>query len=226
MTCYGIGMLLCLILPCRSLRVCAPHSMPSRCAQRRGLARGHCRARLRRCWSRRCIRRSHAGEVVRVVVPWVPHSDSNSICAWTATHGCSRMLVAVMGVLVVLYARYYMSPADPVPRFFAFLLAFTGSMLGIVLSGNLIQLVVFWELTSLTSFMLIAYWYHREEARRGARMALIVTAAGGMCLLLGVSDAREHRRRLRPRSRARRGRRIRAHPLVPARAGYSSWSGR
>ena len=59
-------------------------------------------------------------------------------------------------------------------------------MLGIVLSGNLIQLVVFWELTSLTSFMLIAYWYHRAEARRGARMALIVTATGGMCLLLGV----------------------------------------
>ena len=81
-----------------------------------------------------------------------------------------------MGVLVVLYARYYMSPQDPVPRFFSFLMAFMGAMLGTVLSGNLIQLVVFWELTSLTSFMLIAYWYHRADARRGARMALIVTA--------------------------------------------------
>ena len=57
-----------------------------------------------------------------------------------------------------------MSPADPVPRFFSFLLAFMGAMLGIVLSGNLIQLVMFWELTSLTSFMLIAYWYHRGGA--------------------------------------------------------------
>ena len=91
-----------------------------------------------------------------------------------------------MGVLVVLYARYYMSSADPVPRFFSFLLAFMGAMLGTVLSGNLIQLVVFWELTSLTSFMLIAYWYHREDARRGARMALIVTVGGGLSLLLGV----------------------------------------
>ena len=96
------------------------------------------------------------------------------------------MLVSGMGVLVVLYARYYMSAADPVPRFFAFLLAFMGSMLGVVLSGNLIQLVIFWELTSLSSFMLIAYWYHREDARRGARMSLIVTVAGGFALLLGV----------------------------------------
>ncbi|MEP6606508.1 MAG: monovalent cation/H+ antiporter subunit A, partial [Nitrosospira sp.] len=96
------------------------------------------------------------------------------------------MLVTVMGTLVVLYARYYMAVQDPVPRFFSFFLAFMGSMLGVVLSGNLIQLVVFWELTSLTSFMLIAYWYHRLDARRGARMALTVTAAGGLCLLAGV----------------------------------------
>ena len=96
------------------------------------------------------------------------------------------LLITVIGTLVVVYARYYMSPADPVPRFFSFLLAFMGAMLGIVLSGNLIQLVVFWELTSFTSFMLIAYWYHRADARRGARMALTVTAAGGRCLLAGV----------------------------------------
>ena len=63
-----------------------------------------------------------------------------------------------------------MSPRDPVPRFFAFLLAFMGSMLGVVLSGNLIQLVFFWELTSLFSFLLIGYWHHNPEAREGARM--------------------------------------------------------
>ncbi len=61
------------------------------------------------------------------------------------------------------------------PRFFAFLLAFMGAMLGIVLSGNLIQLVFFWELTSLFSFLLIGYWHHHGEARDGARMALTVT---------------------------------------------------
>src|SRR5699024_4847648 len=60
------------------------------------------------------------------------------------------------------------------------------SMLGVVLSGNLIQLVMFWELTSLTSFMLIGYWYHRSDARRGARMSLTITVTGGLCLLAGV----------------------------------------
>jgi multicomponent K+:H+ antiporter subunit A len=79
-----------------------------------------------------------------------------------------------------------MSPADPVPRFFSFFLAFMGAMLGIVLSGNLIQLVFFWELTSLFSFLLIGYWHHRAVARRGAYMALMVTGAGGLCLLAGV----------------------------------------
>jgi multicomponent K+:H+ antiporter subunit A len=95
-------------------------------------------------------------------------------------------LITGIGFLIVLYARYYMSPADPVPRFFSFLLAFMGAMLGIVLSGNLIQLVFFWELTSLFSFLLIGYWHQKPQARDGARMALIVTSAGGLCLFAGV----------------------------------------
>jgi multicomponent K+:H+ antiporter subunit A len=79
-----------------------------------------------------------------------------------------------------------MSPKDPVPRFFSFLLAFMGAMLGIVLSGNLIQLVVFWELTSIFSFLLVGYWHQNANARDGARMALIVTGTGGLALLLGM----------------------------------------
>ena len=96
------------------------------------------------------------------------------------------MLMLGIGLLVVLYSRYYMSSADPVARFYSIFLAFMGAMLGVVLSGNLVQLVFFWELTSLFSFLLIGYWHHRADARRGARMALIVTGAGGLCLLAGV----------------------------------------
>src|SRR5690554_1881333 len=95
-------------------------------------------------------------------------------------------LIQGICLLVILYARYYMSPKDPVPRFFALLLAFMGAMLGVVLSGNLIQMVMFWELTSITSFLLIGYWHHRTDARRGAGMAFTVTAMGGLCLLIGV----------------------------------------
>src|SRR5690606_38499529 len=84
------------------------------------------------------------------------------------------------------YARYYLSPKDPVARFYSLLLGFMGAMLGVVLSGNLLQLVVFWELTSVFSFLLIAYWYHRKDARRGARMAFTVTATGGLALLAAM----------------------------------------
>jgi multicomponent K+:H+ antiporter subunit A len=126
------------------------------------------------------------GTVVRMGVPWVPTLGLELSLRMDGYAWLFAMLITVMGALVVLYARYYMSPQDPVPRFFSFFLAFMGAMLGVVLSGNLIQLVFFWELTSLSSFMLIAYWHHRIDARRGARMALIVTTAGGLCLLAGV----------------------------------------
>src|SRR6187399_638582 len=131
-------------------------------------------------------RKIAAGEVVRFVASWAPQYGLEFNLRMDGFAWMFTMLVSGMGTLVVMYARYYMSAADPVPRFFSFLLAFMGAMLGVVLSGHLIQLVLFWELTSLTSFMLIAYWYHREDARRGARMALIVTAAGGFSLLFGA----------------------------------------
>ncbi len=96
------------------------------------------------------------------------------------------VLVAGIGFLVILYARYYMAPEDPVPRLYSCLLAFSGAMSGLLLSGNIIMLVVFWELTSLISFLLIGYWFHRQDARDGARMSLIVTASGGLGLMLAM----------------------------------------
>jgi multicomponent K+:H+ antiporter subunit A len=126
------------------------------------------------------------GALAYTSLDWLPQSGLRIVLRMDGFSWMFAALITSIGVLVVLYARYYMSPADPVPRFFSFLLAFMGSMLGIVLSGNLIQLVIFWEMTSLTSFVLIAYWYHRPGSRRGARLALSVTAAGGLCLLAGV----------------------------------------
>ncbi|WP_435104594.1 monovalent cation/H+ antiporter subunit A [Arhodomonas sp. AD133] len=95
-------------------------------------------------------------------------------------------LILGIGLLIVLYARYYLSMDDPMGRFYAMLLAFMGAMLGIVLSDNILLLVVFWELTSISSFLLIGYWRHRADARQGARMALAITGAGGLCLLAGA----------------------------------------
>jgi multicomponent K+:H+ antiporter subunit A len=95
-------------------------------------------------------------------------------------------LILGIGLLVIVYARYYLSERDSLGRLYAYLLLFMGSMLGVVLSENLIQLLIFWELTSLSSFLLIGYWNAREEARNGARMALAVTGMGGLALLGGI----------------------------------------
>src|SRR5690606_35564134 len=118
------------------------------------------------------------GGVVRERIAWLPDAGLDVVFRIDGFAWLFAILVLGIGALVVLYARYYMSPADPVPRFFSFLLAFMGAMLGMVISGNLIQLVFFWELTSLFSFLLIGYWHHRQDARRGARMALVVTGTG------------------------------------------------
>ncbi|MBT2323421.1 monovalent cation/H+ antiporter subunit A [Variovorax paradoxus] len=126
------------------------------------------------------------GNVIHAEIEWLPALGLTLVFRMDGFAWLFCMLVLGIGALVVLYARYYMSPSDPVPRFFAFFLAFMGAMVGVVLSGNLIQMVLFWELTSLFSFLLIGYWHHRRDARRGARMALTVTGAGGLCLLAGV----------------------------------------
>jgi multicomponent K+:H+ antiporter subunit A len=95
-------------------------------------------------------------------------------------------LILCIGLLIIIYARYYLSTKDCMGRFYAYLMLFMGSMVGVVLSENIIQMVVFWELTSLSSFLLISYWQHKKEGRDGAKMALAVTGAGGLAMLGGM----------------------------------------
>jgi len=127
-----------------------------------------------------------AGGALRQAIPWVPGLGLDLSLRVDGFSWLFMLLICGIGMLVGVYARYYMPAEDPLSRFFALLLAFMGSMLGIVMSGNVIQLVFFWELTSLFSFLLIGYWHHGASARDGARMALIVTSGGGLCLFAGV----------------------------------------
>src|SRR5690606_23575624 len=103
-----------------------------------------------------------SGESVRNRVEWIPSLGLDFTLRVDGFAWVFAVLVSGIGFLVVVYTRYYISPEDPVRRFYLFFLAFTGSMLGIVLSGNLILLVVFWELTSIFSFLLIGYWHHNQ----------------------------------------------------------------
>lgn len=127
-----------------------------------------------------------AGAVVAERLVWLPSLGIDIIVRLDGFAWMFAMLVSGMGLLVIVYARYYLSADDPAARFYSLLLGFMGAMLGVVVSGNLVQLVVFWELTSVFSFLLIGYWTHRKDARRGARMAFTVTATGGLALLAGV----------------------------------------
>lgn len=92
-------------------------------------------------------------------------------------------LIAFVGTLVLIYAAKYFEDHPYAGRFTATLFAFMGSMLGLVLSDNVIALFVFWELTGFTSFLLIGFEHDRPEARRAATQALIVTGGGGLALL-------------------------------------------
>ena len=76
-------------------------------------------------------------------------------------------MIPSIGLLVILYAAYYLGAQDPPGRFYALIMLFMAAMLGVVLSDNLLLLVVFWELTSVSSFLLVGYWGHRAEARAG-----------------------------------------------------------
>jgi multicomponent K+:H+ antiporter subunit A len=126
------------------------------------------------------------GQVLRWSIDWVPSLGLAMGFRMDGLAWVFALLICAIGALVVLYAAYYLSIDDPPARFFRYLLLFMGAMLGVVLADNLLLLVVFWEGTSLASFLLIGYWSHRADAREGARMALTITGAGGLALLGGV----------------------------------------
>jgi multicomponent K+:H+ antiporter subunit A len=127
-----------------------------------------------------------AGQVLVWRVEWVAQLGLGFGFRLDGLAWLLAFMITGIGALVVLYGAWYLDPKDPTPRFFAFLLLFMGAMLGVVMADNLVLLVMFWELTSLSSFLLIGYWSHRQDAREGARMALTITGAGGLCLFAGV----------------------------------------
>src|SRR3954447_5239485 len=128
----------------------------------------------------------YQGEAVAWSVPWVPQIGLSFAFFIDGLGLFFAALILGIGLLIILYARFYLSREDPIAKFYAYLLLFQGAMVGIVLSDNLVLLIVFWELTSLTSFLLIGYWRHLPQARQGARMALLVTGGGGLALIGGV----------------------------------------
>ena len=126
------------------------------------------------------------GETVQAEVEWLPQLGLSASFFLDGLGLLFACMILGVGLLITLYARFYLSGDDPVGQFYTYLLLFQGAMLGIVISDNILLLLIFWELTSLSSFLLIGYWKHLPEGRQGARMALAVTGAGGLAMIGGM----------------------------------------
>ncbi len=126
------------------------------------------------------------GEVVQTRIEWLPSLGLNANFMLDGLGLLFAGLILGIGLLIILYARFYLSKNDPMGVFYTYLMLFQGAMVGIVLSDNILLLLIFWELTSLSSFLLIGYWKHLPEGRQGARMALAVTGGGGLALIGGM----------------------------------------
>lgn len=125
------------------------------------------------------------GDTIRVAWDWVP---SLGVTLSFYLDGLSLLFVLLItgvGAAVFLYSGTYMQGHPRLRRFYLYLVAFMLSMLGLVLADNLITLFVFWELTTITSYLLIGFESHKAEARRSALQALLVTGLGGLAMLAG-----------------------------------------
>ena len=125
-----------------------------------------------------------AGEVVMQTVPWVPSLGIHFDLYVDGLSLLFTLLITGIGALVVLYSIFYLSkPEEKLNNFYVYLLLFMGAILGVVLSDNIIVIYVFWEVTSISSALLIAYWYQREKSVYGAQKSMFITVFGGLSML-------------------------------------------
>ncbi|HDU1280001.1 TPA: Na+/H+ antiporter subunit A [Listeria monocytogenes] len=121
-----------------------------------------------------------------VSMPWIPRLGINFTVVVDGLSLLFALLITGIGSLVTFYSIYYLGKKkERLSNFYTFLFIFMTAMLGVVLSDNLIVLYLFWELTSISSFLLIGYWYHRERSRYGARKSMMITVFGGLMMLGG-----------------------------------------
>lgn len=117
---------------------------------------------------------------------WIPEIGLNIEFILDGLSMAFVLLVSGIGVLIFLYAHSYMKSYVSTDKFYFYLFLFSGAMLGLVLSANLIQLFIFWELTTVLSFFLISFFHEKEIARKAAFQSLVITFLGGLSLLAGI----------------------------------------
>jgi multicomponent Na+:H+ antiporter subunit A len=127
-----------------------------------------------------------SGKFIHSSLPWIPSYGINFTTYIDGLSLIFGLLITGIGTLVVLYSIFYLSKhREALNNFYVYLLLFMGAMLGLVFSDNVLVLYVFWELTSISSLLLIAYWYEREKSRYGAQKSMLITIFGGLAMLAG-----------------------------------------
>ncbi|WP_090735328.1 Na+/H+ antiporter subunit A [Paenibacillus sp. Mc5Re-14] len=129
-----------------------------------------------------------AGNDTISTISWMPSLGINITLHLDGLSLLFALLITGMGALVILYSIYYLNKrTEAIRHFYIYLLMFMGAMLGVVLSDNLMVLYGFWELTSITSFLLIAFWHRRERSRYGALKSMLITVFGGLAMFAGFN---------------------------------------
>jgi len=131
------------------------------------------------------IPRISSGEIFSHTYEWIPSLNINFTTYIDGLSLIFSLLITGIGALVVFYSIFYLSKKESLHHFYCYLLLFMGAMLGVVFSDNLMVLYAFWELTSVSSFLLIAFWHHRKASRAGARKSMTITVSGGIAMLVG-----------------------------------------
>jgi NADH:ubiquinone oxidoreductase subunit 5 (subunit L)/multisubunit Na+/H+ antiporter MnhA subunit/multisubunit Na+/H+ antiporter MnhB subunit len=148
------------------------------------------------------VTQMHDGKPLTYSVPWIPSLGLNFSLYLDGLSALFALLITGIGTLVIIYTGYYFDdshstgdggqkttvngqPSSVEYLFFAYTLLFMLAMLGLVLAGDLITLFLFWEGTSISSFLLIAYKFKDEAARQGAFKSLFITGGGGIAMLAG-----------------------------------------
>ncbi|WP_085835630.1 hydrogen gas-evolving membrane-bound hydrogenase subunit E [Aquimixticola soesokkakensis] len=134
-------------------------------------------------WFAQFAPRIASGEVIRAGFDWAPSLGVSLTFTLDGLSLIMALLITGIGALIHLYARDYMAGHPQFNRFALYLTAFMLAMLGVVTADNLMALFVFWELTTVTSYLLIGFDHDSANSRRSALQGMLVTGAGGLCLL-------------------------------------------
>ncbi|KKM10848.1 hypothetical protein SY88_12190 [Clostridiales bacterium PH28_bin88] len=125
------------------------------------------------------------GTAVTVNYAWIPSLDIDFSLYLDGLALLFSLLITGIGFLITVYSIGYLGRGEALGNFYVYILLFMGAMLGVVNSANLIAIYVFWELTSLSSFLLIGFWFYREESKYGALKSLLITVFGGLAMIAG-----------------------------------------